>query len=314
MSMALGGCSGILLNYPYPARWLRDLGLVFYVLAISSFIFSSIITVLRHTSFSDLNQQVWKHPSQSLFLSCSVMAFATIIANTNSYFGSRAVWVCYVLWWINLVLTIVYTWLMIFTGYIYHIRREFEKLNAVILLPVVTFVVQATTGTMIVEHLPHDWQLHMIVVTTLVLGSGELLSYAYTCVYQWRLLTGNLPSREAIISSFLPIGPLGQGSYGIIANARNLEHYLLAHDSERFAILAMFPVLTYIASFLALAMLGYACFWMFMAVVGCLYRRPRIFTMAWWGMSFPTVSLFCVCCHMADSNVFLLVYLCDRIL
>ncbi|KAK9461183.1 voltage-dependent anion channel [Lipomyces oligophaga] len=284
MIMGTSISGGILVNYPFPSFWLRGIGIAFWGTAVGLFLIYSLMTVLRLIMYPTEFRHSFLHPMQAMFWGCMPMGMCSIIATTIGIFGERAVWECYVMWWINLVLSIISAYVIVFIGFVKHKRAQPAGLNAVILLPVVALVVCSTTGSIIIEHLPVNWRLHMIVVTAVVWGNGELLAFMFTTVYLWRLLRHNMPAREAMISCFLPVGPLGQGAYGFLVNAINAEDYLAIHGFELFKEL---PVLRYIGSAVAMYMVGLATFFLVCAVTMCIYFRPRVFGVAWWGLSFP---------------------------
>jgi hypothetical protein len=47
-------------------------------------------------------------------------------------------------------------------------------------------------------------------------GIGMLLSFIVMALYFHRLTVYSLPNAEVIVSAFLPLGPLGQGAFGIM--------------------------------------------------------------------------------------------------
>lgn len=47
-------------------------------------------------------------------------------------------------------------------------------------------------------------------------GIGMGLSFFVLALYFHRLTVHSLPNAEVIMSAFLPLGPLGQGAYGIM--------------------------------------------------------------------------------------------------
>ncbi|KAK9465939.1 voltage-dependent anion channel [Lipomyces arxii] len=284
MVMGLGISGSILINYPFPSFWLRGIGIAFWGLATSLFIIFFTMSVLRLILFPRSFYRVLLHPLQSVFWGCMPMGMASCLADTIGIFGDRAIWPCYVFWWINLAFSTACAWVLVLYGFIHHKRTSPAGLNAVILLPVVAMVVNSTTGSLLVKHLPEIWRPHMIVITLIVWGNGELLAFAFTCVYAWRLLTGNIPAREATISCFLPVGPLGQGAYGFLVNSINLENYLGTHS---YPLLTQIPIFKYIGSAVAMIMVGFALFWLFVAVAACIIYRPRVFGAGWWGLSFP---------------------------
>ncbi|KAK9369821.1 voltage-dependent anion channel [Lipomyces kononenkoae] len=293
MVMGTGISGAILADYPFGAGWLRGIGIAFWAFAAGLLTVFCSMTVLQQILFPETFMQVLLHPTQSLFLGCIPMALSSVISDIIVIFGKKAVWPCYVLWWIDLVLSLACAWLVVFVGFVHHSRKQPEGLNAVILLPIVTLVVNSSTGSLIVEQLPENWKPHMIVLTTLGWGNGEVLAYAYTCVYVWRLLTGSMPGREMVISCFLPVGPLGQGAYGFLLNSQNLQSYLETHG---YSILLQVPVFTYIGVIVALLMVGTATFWLFCALAGCLYFRPKVFGLGWWSLTFP-VGTYALATH-----------------
>ena len=84
-----------------------------------------------------------------------------------------------------------------------------------------------------------------------------------------------------LVSSFLPIGPLGQGGAAIIQLgiiAKNINWISPAFGQ----------FLHGAGIFIALIMWAYALLWIVFAVVSIAARFPRIqFSMAWWGFTFP---------------------------
>ena len=89
-----------------------------------------------------------------------------------------------------------------------------------------------------------------------------------------------------IVSTFLPIGPLGQGGAGIIQ--LGIVAKQINFISPEFAtVLHGAGVLT------GLLMWGYALLWIVFAVVTIASRFPKItFSMAWWGFTFPLGTAF----------------------
>lgn len=84
-----------------------------------------------------------------------------------------------------------------------------------------------------------------------------------------------------LVSTFLPIGPLGQGGAGIIQLgivAKEIE--FISPDTA--------SVLYGIGVFTGLIMFGYGILWLVFAVTSIASKFPKIvFSMAWWGFTFP---------------------------
>ncbi|KAK9474935.1 voltage-dependent anion channel [Dipodascopsis tothii] len=303
MVMGTGISGSILMNFPYPARWLHGIGVAFWGVAAFELAVLSVATVLRFILYPELWKIIIHHPLQSLFLSCIPMAYASVIMDIIALFGTRAVWAMYGLWIFNVVMSLLCAWLMVFYMYLRHQRRTVGALNAVILLPVVTLVVCSSAGATLVEHLPRGWQPHVMIGCLLLWANGELLAFVYTTLYVYRLLTGNLPPREAVLSGFLPIGPLGQGGYGFLLNATNFENYL----KVSYPSLNDFPVITYAGLCVAICMIGYGFYWIVTAFMTLFAAPPKSFSIAWWGLTFPVGTLAVACRQVGmviDSDFF----------
>lgn len=84
-----------------------------------------------------------------------------------------------------------------------------------------------------------------------------------------------------IVSSFLPIGPLGQGGSAII------QLGIVAKDVNWISP-AFGEFLHNAGVFIGLIMWSYALLWIVFAIVSIAARFPKLkFSMAWWGFTFP---------------------------
>lgn len=78
-------------------------------------------------------------------------------------------------------------------------------------------IVAAGAGARIAEVLPDDsYALGTILVSYILWGVGTPLAMLILVIYYQRLAVHKLPSRETIVSCFLPLGPLGFGGFGLV--------------------------------------------------------------------------------------------------
>lgn len=124
---------------------------------------------------------------------------------------------------------------------------------------------------------------------------GLSVPFALTVLvmYYQRLALHKLPPREIVVSSFLPMGPLGMGGYTIM--------YLGSVSRTVFPKVEFFHNLTiagdifYINGvFIALIMWAFGLLWLCFAVATCQKLRPFPFNMGWWGFTFP-LGVWSVC-------------------
>lgn len=105
-------------------------------------------------------------------------------------------------------------------------------------------------------------------------------------IYYQRLALHKLPPREVVVSSFLPLGPLGMGGNAIM-HLGNVARDLFPRV-EFFHGLTIAGDVAYIMGvFVALIMWGFGLCWLVFALATIYETRPFPFNMGWWGFTFP---------------------------
>lgn len=111
-------------------------------------------------------------------------------------------------------------------------KHAAEKMTAAWLLPIVPLITAASVGsTMCKLLLAQDrisYCMTILIGSYLCAGIGMLLAMAIIVLYFQRLVLHHLPPREVIVSSWLPVGPIGQGGYALI----ELVSPLRAHGEQ----------------------------------------------------------------------------------
>lgn len=280
--MGVGITASLLYEFPFNARWLHICAIVAWGCNLGLFGWSMLMITLRFTLFPEQFKKTIRHLGQSAFLGCQPMGLATIINATALICGESSWRAVYALWWIDVFFTLLSSWLLVFTMFCIQ-RRDSASTNATILLPVVALVVCGATGGFISTYLPESLQESTIIVSALLWGNGELLALSFIVIYLHRMLAEGLPPRLIAISSFLPVGPLGQGAFAV----QNLTDGLCAIMQRRGVSEQSIEAVHYVGVSVAVILVGYASFWMFIGIVGLLYGRPNVFNMSWWGLTFP---------------------------
>lgn len=101
----------------------------------------------------------------------------------------------------------------------YRISRKYEvelqSMAAPWLLPIVACVVAAASGAIVADVLPHpQYALGTLIASFVLWGIGVPLALMVMVIYLMRLMLHKLPPKAVIVSTFLPLGPLGQGGFG----------------------------------------------------------------------------------------------------
>ena len=96
-------------------------------------------------------------------------------------------------------------------------NSQLLTMTATWLLPIVTTIVAASSGGVVAAILPNDQHaFHTLIISYILWGTGVPFAMAILTIYFQRLTIHHLPPREVIVSVFLPLGPLGQGGFGIM--------------------------------------------------------------------------------------------------
>lgn len=166
---------------------------------------------------------------------------------------------------------------------------------AVWLLPVVTFIVASSSGNVLAGPLKQysvSHALTTVAVSGFIVSIGLSLSLMILTIYLSRLIIYGYPQGATILSSFLPLGPLGQAGYSIMLLGENLQSLLpLAYgDSELLTARATGDTIRVICLYISFVLWSLATMWMLFALLGIqeVLRKTRFpFDVPFWGLIFP---------------------------
>lgn len=107
-------------------------------------------------------------------------------------------------------------------------------------------------------------------------------------VYFLRLTTCHLPPREVVVSTFLPLGPLGQGSFAVMQLGKVAHEIFSKTDTLPVVGGRVAGEIMYVGGFyLAMVMWGFGLVWLFFALASIYTCKKFPFNMGWWGFTFP---------------------------
>lgn len=159
------------------------------------------------------------HPTQSLFLGCFSMGFATIVNmcvfSGVPAWGSKFATFTWVLWWIDAVVSIVVCIGVPFVQMTRH-DQALDKVTGVWFLPVVATIVSAASGGVVAAVLPPAHARLTIIISYILFGTGFSLAIMLMALYIGRLFFYKIPPATILISSLNPLGPCGQGAFCIL--------------------------------------------------------------------------------------------------
>lgn len=204
--------------------------------------------------------------------------------------GRGFIYLTWSFWWVDVVLSMAVCIGISFIMMAHH-KPDFQTLTAALLLPIVPNIVVAGTGSLVAEILPNDYHSWTTIVTSYVLwGIGQFFTACVVAIYFMRLSIYHLSPGDVIVSTFIPIAPLGQGGFGIQKLGRMALHRL--PKTKAFVALGVGntrsgEVLYVIGVFLAILMWGFGLIWLAFAIISVVRTKNIPYNLGWWGSIFP---------------------------
>lgn len=170
---------------------------------------------------------------------CFPMALTTISGSiallSQDSFNLSQNWAIFasVLWWISGVIGLMTAALVPFSMMSYQ-THHFSGTTAALLLPIVPPITTAAVGGTLTEIFASShptYAFTILIWSYCVLGVGLPLALLILVLYFQRLMLFRAPSRDIIISVFLPLGPCGQGGEALLHLGRSsLKLYPIIHE------------------------------------------------------------------------------------
>ncbi|KAI9473447.1 MAG: voltage-dependent anion channel [Benjaminiella poitrasii] len=286
VNMGTGILSILLQNFPYQFYGLHTIAIVVFLINVVLFCIFFILTLARYVFYPSILQRMLKHPSESLFVGTMPMGLTTITNFSILVLIDDFSWgrnLSFILWCIDLCLTLVSLFVVPFYLFVYH-QHKLETVSGAWLLPIVPAVVTSASGGLLAQHLDQNRAIVVLIISYIMMGMGLLLALIITVIFFSRLAIHKLPPKEAIISMFLPLGPLGQGSYGMIQLGLAAKTVFGDRYIEGLGTIA--HCMGFILSFF---LWGFGVWFLIMASVSVCYtsRQNIPFNMGWWALTFP---------------------------
>ncbi|KAF8320763.1 hypothetical protein DL93DRAFT_2224480 [Clavulina sp. PMI_390] len=302
VNMGTGIASILLKNLPYQFKHLDVIANAIFVLNVILFTVFFLASVIRYTVWPTVWHAMIHHPTQSLYIGTFPMGLSTIVNmvvfTCVPAFGKDFVTVAWVLWWISAVISLGIGIIMPFVVHTRH-KTSFDEISGVWFLPIVTNVVASASGGVVATVLPPDHARVTLVVSYIMWGIGVSCAFFLMPLYYARLAIYKLPPKAMIVSVFLPVGPCGQGAFGLLQLAsvvRTLSRSPGAggldagglYSTEEVQMMA--SAVYAVSIIVAFVLWGVGFFWLCNAVMTIFdtMRRQKIpFNMGWWGFTFP---------------------------
>ncbi|KAI0454696.1 voltage-dependent anion channel-domain-containing protein [Xylaria acuta] len=281
--------------YTNASPMLFRLSVVFYAANVVLFSLIFMMTVLRYLLYPRLFVMMISDPGQAMYLGTFPMGFATIISMTVNVmiprFGEPWAEIAWVFWWIDVAVSMATAlgvpWLLQVK---HHGITDLEKMTAGWLLPIVAPIVAAATGAVVASALNPDRALITILTSYAILGTGLPAALSIIVIYFMRVATKKLPPTEHMVSTFLPLGPLGQGGFAAQKLGEQALRVFpttntLPAVGEHGKLLAGETLYT-MGFITAIILWGFGLMWLFFAILS-VTRQKVPFSQGWWAFTFP---------------------------
>ncbi|KAJ2713156.1 Plasma membrane sulfite pump involved in sulfite metabolism [Coemansia spiralis] len=289
-SMSTGIVSTLFYNFPYYWDPLRYIGMVvagFNLLLVIAFTVLFLWRLIQYRDFLD----ILFHPQISMTLAAIPMAYSTLTTTIATILGwynlSWAPTLVVVLWAGCVALSLATALLVTFTA-TSHQGHPFDKVTATLLMPVVSLIVAAAAGSTVASlQTVGSIAVNVIITSYALLAMGLGAALMILTFYFIRLVLFKLPARETVVSSFLPLGPLGQSSNAILVlgtQAQRVFPTMVPH------IPLVGDILFSLGFIIGLFLWALAIWWLAHAIYGVIYTRTtgRVpFNLGWWALIFP---------------------------
>lgn len=260
--MGTGISSDILYTFPYPAHWLRICSYIMFAVASLLFISLQIMFFLHLIYFSKKYSKIqyfnkyFRNSPKNMLWGTYPIGLITIINYLNdlaNYFHVNGHFIVsrnlmrlvYILWWYDITVSIFIAWgvtFIIWQDYYFQDNLgkwyyKFEKvaaehLTSVLLLTIIPMVVGTASSSIFTMSelftitFNRNIQLLTMVITALIWLHAIIFVFIIFSLYFWSLYVFKIPPVSQVFNMFLVLGPMGQGSLGILLLTDNIKLYV----------------------------------------------------------------------------------------
>ncbi|KAJ6570167.1 voltage-dependent anion channel [Mycena vulgaris] len=269
---------------------IKVITLLFFFLNLCFFVLICGATAARYYLFPELWPAMLRHPTQSLFIGAFAMGAATLINTalvahqSYSFAGPGFVYALWAFWWLDSAVSLLTAVGMFYVMMTKH-QHSLGQMSALWLLPVVTLIVASSTGGLLATALAaHPTYVSLTTtVSFIMLIMGLSLALMIITVYLMRLAIHGPLDANLILSSFIILGPLGQGGFSMLVNSRNLAKLHLGASLNTEVMQSVCFCAAWVLWSMGLIWLCIA----FCSIYSVLRRQSVPFSVAYWGIIFP---------------------------
>jgi C4-dicarboxylate transporter/malic acid transport protein len=287
-TMGTGILSAVLTQLPVHIPGMFQLAEALWMLNIVLFLSFSVLYAARWVMFFDEARRIFGHSTVSMFFGTIPMGMATIINGLLTFgvprWGQGVLPLAEALWWLDVAMSLacgVVIPFMMFTRQ----EHRIDQMTAVWLLPVVAAEVAAASGGLLAPHLADSHSQFSVLITSYVLWAMSVpVAFSMLTILLLRMALHKLPHESMAASSWLALGPISTGAFGMIVLGADSPAIFAAHGLG-----GVGEIASGLGLIAGIILWGVGVWWLLMAVlITVRYLRDGIpFNLGWWGFTFP---------------------------
>jgi C4-dicarboxylate transporter/malic acid transport protein len=287
-TMGTGILSAVLTQLPVHVPGMFQLAEALWLLNIVLFLCFSVLYAARWVMFFDEARRIFGHSTVSMFFGTIPMGMATIINGLLIFgvprWGQGVLPLAEALWWLDVVMSLacgVVIPFMMFTRQ----EHRIDQMTAVWLLPVVAAEVAAASGGLLAPHLADSHTQFSVLITSYVLWALSVpVAFSMLTILLLRMALHKLPHESMAASSWLALGPISTGAFGLMVLGADSPVIFAAHGLG-----GVGEIASGLGLIAGIILWGVGVWWLLMAVlITVRYLRNGIpFNLGWWGFTFP---------------------------
>nr|WP_314577798.1 TDT family transporter [uncultured Pseudomonas sp.] len=287
-TMGTGILSAVLTQLPVPIPGMFQLAEALWMLNIVMFLTFSFLYTARWVLFFDEARRVFGHSTVSMFFGTIPMGMATIINGFLTFglsrWGDAALHLAEVLWWLDVAMSLACGVLIPFMMFTRQ-EHSIDQMTAVWLLPVVAAEVAAASGGLLAPHLADSHSQFSVLITSYVLWALSVpVAFSMLTILLLRMALHKLPHASMASSSWLALGPISTGAFGLMVLGADSPVIFAANGLS-----GVGEIASGLGLIAGIILWGVGVWWLLMAVLITLrYLRNGLpFNLGWWGFTFP---------------------------
>jgi C4-dicarboxylate transporter/malic acid transport protein len=287
-TMGTGILSAVLTQLPVHIPGMFQLAEALWMLNIVMFLTFSFLYTARWVLFFDEARRVFGHSTVSMFFGTIPMGMATIINGFLTFglsrWGDAALHLAEVLWWLDVAMSLACGVLIPFMMFTRQ-EHSIDQMTAVWLLPVVAAEVAAASGGLLAPHLGDSHSQFNVLITSYVLWALSVpVAFSMLTILLLRMALHKLPHASMASSSWLALGPISTGAFGLMVLGADAPAIFAANGLS-----GVGEIASGLGLIAGIILWGVGVWWLLMAVlITVRYLRNGLpFNLGWWGFTFP---------------------------